>query len=71
MFLSVKGAKAGVINGESEDATHPKEIEVLQAQPYQPRPYPPDPFPPQSSLPLPQDPYGGRHSAESGRQLPG
>ena len=29
MFLSVKGAKAGVINGESEDATHPKEIEVL------------------------------------------
>jgi type VI secretion system secreted protein Hcp len=29
MFLSVKGARAGVINGESEDATHPKEIEVL------------------------------------------
>ena len=29
MFLSVKGARAGVINGESEDAAHPKEIEVL------------------------------------------
>ena len=29
MFLSVKGAKAGVINGESEDAVHAKEIEVV------------------------------------------
>lgn len=29
MFLSVKGARAGVINGESEDGAHPKEIEVL------------------------------------------
>jgi type VI secretion system secreted protein Hcp len=29
MFLSVKGAKAGVINGESEDAAHPKKIEVV------------------------------------------
>jgi len=29
MFLSVKGAQKGVINGESEDGAHPKEIEVL------------------------------------------
>lgn len=43
----------------------------LPAQPYQPRPYPPEPVPPQSPLPPPQDPYVGRHSAESGRQLPG
>jgi hypothetical protein len=43
----------------------------LPAQPYQPRPYPPEPFPRQSPLPPPQDPYGGRHSADSGRQLPG
>jgi type VI secretion system secreted protein Hcp len=29
MFLSVKGAVAGVIRGESQDATHTNEIEVL------------------------------------------
>ena len=28
IFLAVKGARAGVITGESEDAAHPKEIEV-------------------------------------------
>ncbi len=44
----------------------------LPAQPYQSRPYPPEPFPSQAPLPPPRDPYsGGRHSAESGRQLPG
>jgi type VI secretion system secreted protein Hcp len=29
MFLSVKGAKAGVINGEAQDDKHKNEIEVL------------------------------------------
>jgi type VI secretion system secreted protein Hcp len=29
MFLSVKGAVAGVIRGESQDATHANEIEVM------------------------------------------
>ena len=29
MFLSVKGAKAGVINGESQDAAHANEIDVV------------------------------------------
>ena len=29
MFLSIKGAKSGVIKGESEDEAHPKEIEVV------------------------------------------
>jgi type VI secretion system secreted protein Hcp len=29
MFLAVKGAQTGVIKGESQDATHPNEIEVL------------------------------------------
>ena len=43
----------------------------LPAQAYPPRPYPPEPFPPHSPLPPPPDPYGGRHSADSGRQLPG
>ena len=28
-FLSVKGAKSGVIKGESQDAAHPNEIEVV------------------------------------------
>lgn len=29
MFLSVKGARAGVINGEAQDAVHGKEIDVV------------------------------------------
>lgn len=29
MFLFVKGARAGVIKGESQDTAHPEEIEVL------------------------------------------
>lgn len=29
MFLSVKGARAGVINGESQDSVHPNEIDVV------------------------------------------
>jgi hypothetical protein len=43
----------------------------LPAQAYPPQPYPPEPFPPHAPLPPPQDPYGGRHSADSGRHLPG
>ena len=29
MFLAVKGARSGAIEGESEDSAHPKEIEVV------------------------------------------
>lgn len=62
--------------------TQPLPAQPYQPQPYLPQPYPPQPFPPQSPLPPPpsplppsplpppQDPYGGRHSADSGRQLP-
>ena len=30
MFLSVKGAKSGVIKGESQDQAHAKEIDVVE-----------------------------------------
>ncbi len=51
--------------------TQPLPAEPYLPQPYPPRPYSPQQFPPGSPLPPPpQDPYG-RHSADSGRQLPG
>ncbi len=51
--------------------TQPLPAQAYPPQPYPPQSYPPEPFPPRSPLPPPpQDPYG-RHSADSGRQLPG